>query len=147
MPCECETLVFQWTGIFEILCLIYSTYKLVLLSFVLRIFKWISNCDLIFRAVNTCEKYDVWWGNFKSNFLRNQPNSQHRLPMSPPSSHWWWSHRICVIPNSAMTPEIEIRNITEQKFSEGLHLFNFLIRSVITDIKNVRQASSKHDSY
>jgi len=35
----------------------------------------------------------LWW-NFTSNFLGNQPTCQRSMPMSAPSSHWWWSHCI-----------------------------------------------------
>jgi len=61
----------------------------------------------------------LWW-NFTSNFLGNQPTRQRSMPMSAPSSHWWWSHCIWMIPITSLKPEFRICIISEQKWAERL---------------------------
>ena len=73
------------------------------------------------------------------NFLRNQPTRKRSVPLLPPSSDCRWSHRICVIPNSAVTPEIQICIVTEQKCAERLHLFNVFNKSVVKILQGVPQ--------
>jgi len=76
---------------------------------------------------------------FTGYILRNKPTRKRSMPMSPPTSHWWWSHRSSMIPLAALTPEIQIRVciIIEQKCVERLCLFNIFVRSVITNIQDV----------
>jgi len=81
---------------------------------------------------------------FTGYILRNKPTRKRRMPMSPPNSHWWWNHCTCLIPLAALTPEIQICIITEQKCVERQYLFNVFMRSVITNIQNVLKTSSKN---
>jgi hypothetical protein len=80
---------------------------------------------------------------FTGNILRNKPTKQRSLPMSLSTPHWWWCHCMCMIPITALTPEIQTYIITEQKCFERQHLFNFFIRSVIANIQGVLQICSK----
>jgi len=50
---------------------------------------------------------------------------------------------MCMIPHTALTPEFKMCIITEQKCVEVMHLYNFFIRSMITNIQDVLQTSSK----
>jgi hypothetical protein len=87
---------------------------------------WIEiNFDFIFTAINTCERYDVWWRNITGDILRKQPTRKDSVLPSPPGSHWWWSHRMCVNTKTALKPEIQICIVTEQKCAERLYLLTF----------------------
>jgi hypothetical protein len=48
-----------------------------------------------------------------------------------------------VIQKTAVTPEIQISIIAEQKYVEPLHLFKVFIKSVTIFIQDVLQTSSK----
>jgi ADP-heptose:LPS heptosyltransferase len=48
-----------------------------------------------------------------------------------------------VAPIPAVTPEIQISVITEQKCAERLHLFKFFTKSVIRIIHNLQTTSKK----
>jgi len=79
---------------------------------------------------------------FTGYILRNKPTRKRSMPMSPPSSHWWWSHCRSLIPVAALTPEIQICIIIEQKRVERQYLCHIFIRSVITNIQDVLKTSS-----
>jgi len=79
---------------------------------------------------------------FTGCILRNKLTRKRRMPMSPPSSHWWWRHCSSKFPITAVKPEIHTCIITEHKCVERLRLFNIFIRSVIRNIQGVLQTSS-----
>jgi len=81
--------------------------------------------------------------SFTSNILQNKPTRQRSMPVSPPSSHWWWRHCTGMIRTTTLTPEIQICIITEQLCVKRLHLFNIFIRRMIKNMQDVLQTSSK----
>ena len=120
----------------------------VLFRNTLRLTKYLWNCDFILAPPKNCKRYDVLWWNFTGDILLDKRTSKRSMPMSPPSSHWWWPHRNRMLSLSALQPEIKLCIITEQKCVERLDAFQIFIRLVIRNTQVVLQISStEKDTY